>query len=101
MCYTCDSDDDPGCFSQPEDQRAFLCRIMNVGSESFRCITITATKGDKTVALRRCGIENECELVLDSNNALDWGGEIFPDAQCSICASDYCNNDVGNKISLF
>ncbi|GAB0097482.1 hypothetical protein DMENIID0001_131200 [Sergentomyia squamirostris] len=92
-CYTCDSDEDPGCFDNPEEQRAFLCRIMNVGSESFRCLTVKATNGDKVLAFRRCAIEGECEVQLGPNNSLDWGGEIFTNAHCSICSEDFCNTD--------
>ncbi|XP_055716753.1 uncharacterized protein LOC129810355 [Phlebotomus papatasi] len=90
-CYTCDSDEDPGCLDNPEDQRAFLCRIMNVGEESFRCMTITAIKGEQRIAVRRCAMDGECQVQLAVDNSFDWGGEIFPDAQCSVCATDYCN----------
>ncbi|XP_055695830.1 uncharacterized protein LOC129797372 [Lutzomyia longipalpis] len=94
-CYTCNSDDDAGCFENPENQRIEECGhvIADLSSTRFRCMTIKGVNGNEKIAVRRCAVNDECNFQLRSDKSFEWGPKIFPDASCDECNSDLCNKN--------
>ncbi|XP_055716751.1 uncharacterized protein LOC129810353 [Phlebotomus papatasi] len=94
-CYTCNSEDDPGCFENPERQRIEDCGLViaDLSSTRFRCMTIKGIDGNDKFAMRRCSTNDECKFHLRSDNSYEWGTKIYPDATCEECASDLCNKN--------
>ncbi|GAB0097481.1 integral component of membrane [Sergentomyia squamirostris] len=94
-CYTCNSDDDPGCFDKPEQQRVQDCGLIiaDLSSFKFRCMTIKGHLGNEKFAMRRCSTDNECNFQLRSDKSFEWGTKIFPDASCDECQGDLCNKN--------
>ncbi|XP_059619644.1 uncharacterized protein LOC132263727 [Phlebotomus argentipes] len=93
-CYTCNSEDDPGCFESVAGQRIMDCGLViaDLSSFDFRCMTIKGVKGNEKIAVRRCSTRNECNFQLRPDKSFEWGAAIFPDATCDECVGDFCND---------